>query len=112
MAIPFSVHCDDCMWLSRLFFFTSRRRNRRFDCDWSSDVCSSDLTGNEIAEVVGRIVADYRAKAAAEKAKIAGETPKDERAQAVAATAQVIADKAADKAMAAEIGRASCRERV
>src|SRR3990167_9071420 len=24
-------------------FFTSRRRHRRFDCDWSSDVCSSDL---------------------------------------------------------------------
>src|SRR2546430_3539922 len=28
------------MWL---FFFSSRRRHTRFDCDWSSDVCSSDL---------------------------------------------------------------------
>src|SRR2546430_8607254 len=27
------------------FFFSSRRRHTRFDCDWSSDVCSSDLTG-------------------------------------------------------------------
>src|SRR2546430_3944373 len=26
-----------------LFFFSSRRRNTVFDCDWSSDVCSSDL---------------------------------------------------------------------
>src|SRR2546430_6082501 len=26
-----------------LFFFSSRRRHTRFDCDWSSDVCSSDL---------------------------------------------------------------------
>src|SRR2546427_2775704 len=26
------------------FFFSSRRRHTRFDCDWSSDVCSSDLT--------------------------------------------------------------------
>src|SRR2546430_5366610 len=31
-------------WLqSGLFFFSSRRRHTRFDCDWSSDVCSSDL---------------------------------------------------------------------
>src|SRR2546430_214004 len=27
------------------FFFSSRRRHTRFDCDWSSDVCSSDLKG-------------------------------------------------------------------
>src|SRR2546430_14082881 len=30
--------------LSFFFFFSSRRRHTRFDCDWSSDVCSSDLT--------------------------------------------------------------------
>src|SRR5256886_7557723 len=28
----------------RWFFFSSRRRHTRFDCDWSSDVCSSDLS--------------------------------------------------------------------
>src|SRR2546430_3231228 len=28
------------------FFFSSRRRHTRFDCDWSSDVCSSDLLLN------------------------------------------------------------------
>src|SRR5205085_8322084 len=28
------------------FFFSSRRRHTRFDCDWSSDVCSSDLGMN------------------------------------------------------------------
>src|SRR6266478_4120829 len=33
------------------FFFSSRRRHTRFDCDWSSDVCSSDL--EEEAEVRG-----------------------------------------------------------
>src|SRR4029077_4961729 len=27
------------------FFFSSRRRHTRFKCDWSSDVCSSDLFG-------------------------------------------------------------------
>src|SRR5205085_3608834 len=26
---------------------SSRRRHTRFDCDWSSDVCSSDLTIDE-----------------------------------------------------------------
>src|SRR5256886_16294341 len=31
-----------CMFVF-VFFFSSRRRHTRFDCDWSSDVCSSDL---------------------------------------------------------------------
>src|SRR3989475_9393518 len=39
---------------SILFFFSSRRRHTRFDCDWSSDVCSSDL--GETARHVGTIV--------------------------------------------------------
>src|SRR5438309_6204272 len=26
-----------------IFFFSSRRRHTRWNCDWSSDVCSSDL---------------------------------------------------------------------
>src|SRR2546427_8887004 len=33
------------------FFFSSRRRHTRFDCDWSSDVCSSDLLGGHSAVV-------------------------------------------------------------
>src|SRR3989449_6462065 len=34
------------MWLNRrqTFFFSSRRRHTRCSRDWSSDVCSSDLT--------------------------------------------------------------------
>src|SRR5688572_33462939 len=27
-----------------VLFFASRRRHTMFDCDWSSDVCSSDLS--------------------------------------------------------------------
>src|SRR2546430_4182575 len=30
------------------FFFSSRRRHTRFDCDWSSDVCSSDLMNHHV----------------------------------------------------------------
>src|SRR5260221_1069414 len=33
--------CDCQSWLC--FFFSSRRRHTRSLCDWSSDVCSSDL---------------------------------------------------------------------
>src|SRR6266480_1146640 len=34
---------------SCFFFFSSRRRHTIFTCDWSSDVCSSDLFGNDFA---------------------------------------------------------------
>src|SRR2546427_6990488 len=34
------------------FFFSSRRRHTRFDCDWSSDVCSSDLSRVENGHTV------------------------------------------------------------
>src|SRR2546427_1049250 len=38
------------------FFFSSRRRHTRFDCDWSSDVCSSDLVAlgaNQVRQAGG-----------------------------------------------------------
>src|SRR5256886_5000659 len=35
--------CLPCTCDPSFFFFSSRRRHTRFDCDWSSDVCSSDL---------------------------------------------------------------------
>src|SRR5256885_8560734 len=31
-----------CLWI--FFFFSSRRRHTRLQGDWSSDVCSSDLS--------------------------------------------------------------------
>src|SRR5690242_21040347 len=43
-----------------VFFFSSRRRHTRLTCDWSSDVCSSDLAGVERrrgAGLVGLLVA-------------------------------------------------------
>src|SRR2546430_4291380 len=49
------------------FFFSSRRRHTRFDCDWSSDVCSSDLESGGTASISvtrtggtdGSITADF-----------------------------------------------------
>src|SRR5690242_20920593 len=42
----------------RLFFFSSRRRHTRLTCDWSSDVCSSDLrmNGTPLLSVVVDVV--------------------------------------------------------
>src|SRR5438477_12106130 len=32
------------------FFFSSRRRHTRLTCDWSSDVCSSDLDATIVSD--------------------------------------------------------------
>src|SRR5260370_20507596 len=36
--------CSSLLLRVVFFFFSSRRRHTRFKCDWSSDVCSSDLS--------------------------------------------------------------------
>src|SRR2546430_8222042 len=46
------------------FFFSSRRRHTRFDCDWSSDVCSSDLNEAD-TEIVG-VLKDARFRTSAD----------------------------------------------
>src|SRR3990167_123316 len=53
------------VWLFNFncFFFSSRRRHTRFDCDWSSDVCSSDLEHPgvgpaEITEELGEVAVE------------------------------------------------------
>src|SRR4051812_12984061 len=40
---PMCVVCCRCH-VACFFFFSSRRRHTRLTCDWSSDVCSSDLS--------------------------------------------------------------------
>src|SRR2546430_2074071 len=37
-----TINPDTNKITKHLFLFSSRRRHTRFDCDWSSDVCSSD----------------------------------------------------------------------
>src|SRR5207237_822043 len=51
------------------FFSPSRRRHTRFKCDWSSDVCSSDLMGpfagyTENREPMNRVLRQHREKVA------------------------------------------------
>src|SRR5260221_11232479 len=64
------IRCGNRRILSCLggFFFSSRRRHTRSLCDWSSDVCSSDLArgaawGDERAEV--ELLVDLARKAVA-----------------------------------------------
>src|SRR6266480_6429447 len=42
-------------WEQALFFFSSRRRHTRLTCDWSSDVCSSDLAWEELHSATTRV---------------------------------------------------------
>src|SRR2546427_4620182 len=64
-------------WLYRFFlffFFSSRRRHTRFDCDWSLDVCSSDLAGPVPLHLCGRREIDVDLGAAPDGA---GPDPRD-----------------------------------
>src|SRR2546427_2103935 len=47
---------------SFFFFFSSRRRHTRFDCDWSSDVCSSDLVDARQMQALLLAVAPHAAR--------------------------------------------------
>src|SRR3712207_7352378 len=44
----FGSYISVCTHVAGLFFFSSRRRHTRYWRDWSSDVCSSDLTPSSL----------------------------------------------------------------
>src|SRR2546430_3319710 len=85
------------------FFFSSRRRHTRFDCDWSSDVCSSDLVyliTVLLAPHFHRVAKNRQVKAFVNGVTAAA-------TGAIAGAAVILGRRAL-----MEIGRASCRERV
>src|SRR5690242_21257267 len=45
------VHSIQSAFYFFFFFFSSRRRHTRLTCDWSSDVCSSDLKAHPHPEL-------------------------------------------------------------
>src|SRR2546430_12592387 len=77
-----NIYVDECMFYRVFFFFSSRRRHTRFDCDWSSDVCSSDLKGRQCRDRRRhvRTVRDERrgehppAPSAAQEGQVSGST--------------------------------------
>src|SRR3989475_3525669 len=92
------------------FFFSSRRRHTRFDYDWSSDVCSSDLlVGRRVDGGLFQVLGGVReAGADAVLHGIGADLVQAARALLHARrglVAQLVGQQH-------EIGRASCRERV
>src|SRR2546430_6986694 len=86
------------------FFFSSRRRHTRFDCDWSSDVCSSDLN---VWEPVNAVAVSSPEATEVEREKLEGATTPEPPSVAVHVKETLAACQAVS-----EIGRASCRGRV
>src|SRR5260221_8973245 len=92
-----------------LFFFSSRRGHTRSLCDWSSDVCSSDLSG-KANEFAARARININVNEASTRSKLVGLAGYAVvEAQSNANDQVGRADSAID---VSEIGRASCRERV
>src|SRR3546814_8737369 len=99
------------MWF--FFFFKQKTAYEMRISDWSSDVCSSDLGRRHGAAL---LVPDPRLLAAHRRARLLADHPDDP----VGADQPVLRDplalagrgrRRADRRGAAEIGRASCRER-
>src|SRR2546430_11273729 len=88
------------------FFFSSRRRHTRFDCDWSSDVCSSDLFRPSYA-AANRTVGAIRETS--REGALGAELYKLPRRLATTHRPSPVLDV---ELTFSEIGRASCRERV
>src|SRR5688572_32070699 len=84
------------------FFFSSRRRHTRFDCDWSSDVCSSDLHG--LVEILVTLRDKWKKplemRLFVDGKRKPGDDTRTEKLSGI------------DLFYGLEIGRASCRERV
>src|SRR2546427_4455634 len=88
------------------FFFSSRRRHTRFDCDWSSDVCSSDLLASALSfDLQGDERDDGQQQIERQRAREEGNVVFESRLERPTGDA-------GHRPMPAEIGRASCRERV
>src|SRR5256885_11689682 len=93
--------CITCVFI---FFFSSRRRHTRLQGDWSSDVCSSDLTAEAVIKNLDPKFPSSRPNINRELAQLL-----------IYLQASGVIERTlelASHATTQEIGRASCRERV
>src|SRR4051812_30090734 len=84
------------MLLSKLyfFFFSSRRRHTRLTCDWSSDVCSSDLKSAPRIEEMKKRISKFRIiKRAIEVYKIRNQEIMSAARKRVAGIEEVVTSK-------------------
>src|SRR5690242_21118675 len=102
------------------FFFSSRRRHTRLTCDWSSDVCSSDLlvlAGRsegrlQLLETLARDHGIYeRVRFAGDVEDVAGLLDASD-VGVLCSSAEGCPNAVLEYMAAGQIGRASCRERV
>src|SRR5690242_21757423 len=86
-----------------MFFFSSRRRHTRLTCDWSSDVCSSDLEEFRVDE------RGAGQRATGEHLGLEGLYDLVDQKRPTIKDRERYPDVECQRS---EIGRASCRERV
>src|SRR5262245_63459122 len=93
------------LFVASFFFFSSRRRHTRCLSDWSSDVCSSDLTARVVEHLP--VLAGDRAR---QLVSVSADqlTELEQQVHAPAQRRRTPRLRGIDR----EIGRASCRERV
>src|SRR5690242_21674824 len=101
-----SSNLEYCFVFALFFFFSSRRRHTRLTCDWSSDVCSSDLGLGVDGLSLGQAVAAYLFSLAF---GLIFPLPVDIGVNEASGVAALLA---MGIGKSDEIGRASCRERV
>src|SRR5689334_24099976 len=91
----------------RHYFFSSRRRHTRWNCDWSSDVCSSDLGilgPNGAGKTTTLEIIEGLRKPDSGQVTLLGESPWPRNPK--------VLPRIGVQLQASKIGRASCRERV
>src|SRR3712207_7169546 len=100
--------------MPKWFFFSSRRRHTIYWRDWSSDVCSSDLTGVDPAALSTQLLEVLPQPAPRTvTAELGPVAPEFSTADAEAlGIREEISTFTTNYTSAAKIGRASCRERV
>src|SRR5256885_11204166 len=106
-----SVSFDDLKHNLRLYifsFFSSRRRHTRLQGDWSSDVCSSDLGWAPTDLPCPLYTVQYGVQMS--KAEPSGAMSRERILRAAAGVIE--REGALSMRRLAQIGRASCRERV
>src|SRR5690606_40174078 len=94
--------------------FSSRRRHTRFSRDWSSDVCSSDLILELIRESIDRRGMPPTRAEIARAFGFRSPNAAEEHLRALERKGmiEIVAGTSRGIRLAAQIGRASCRERV
>src|SRR5689334_24293753 len=103
------------------FFFSSRRRHTRWNCDWSSDVCSSDLPRTlggvfSYAQILGKLpqvgrIAVLRRQIRQSLLGVVRDVVAELVAQGLRGLTDLVCEHLHCALQRWEIGRASCRER-